>query len=80
MNGEKENAKKLKRVLACMLAVVMVLGAVPVTDFAGIDLPEWFQLLTMKVSVENEEYYTYSVEDGEVTMKTHLEYTNKSAL
>ena len=64
-------AKAMKKLLACMLVVVMAVAAVPMSGFVGLELPEWSQMLATKASaVERytEGYYTYSVENDEATI------------
>ena len=52
----KSGRQKLKKFLAFVMTVVMVLTAVPLGG------------LTFSASAENEGYYTYTVENGEATI------------
>ncbi|MGN1194572.1 MAG: leucine-rich repeat protein [Acutalibacteraceae bacterium] len=58
-----EKEKTLKRLLACIMVIIMALTAVPLSGFAGLEFG-------VKVCAEDltEGYYTYTVENGEATI------------
>ena len=58
----------LKRVLACVMVVVMAVTAVPMSGFVGLELPEWSQGLATKASAATSGYYTYTVSNGKATI------------
>ena len=63
---------RIKKSVAVLLAVVMVLCAVPAAGFAGLDLSgvaDWFSTTAMAESDSlTEGYYTYTVENGKATI------------
>ena len=64
------NRKKLsfKRILACLMVVVMTLSAVPMSGFVGLELPKWSEMFATKASAATSGSYTYTVSDGEATI------------
>ena len=58
----------LKRVLACVMVVIMSLTAVPLSGFVGLELPKWSEVFATKASAENENGLYYSVSNGEATI------------
>ncbi|MGN1419536.1 MAG: hypothetical protein ACI4W6_09425 [Acutalibacteraceae bacterium] len=61
--------KNLKRILACVMVVIMTLTAVPLSSFVGLELPKLFETTA---SAEPEGVYQYSVFKGEATI-THCD-------
>ena len=57
-----------KRILACLMVVVMTLSAVPMSGFVGLELPKWSEMFATKASAATSGYYTYTVSDGEATI------------
>lgn len=55
----------LKRVLACVMVIMMTLTAVPMSGFVGLELPRLFETTA---SAATEGNYVYIVEDGEATI------------
>ena len=64
-----ENKKHtLKRLLACVMVVVMAVTAVPMSGFVGLELPKWSQGLATQASAATSGYYTYTVSNGKATI------------
>ena len=64
----KNKNQTLKRVVACLMVVIMAVTAVPMSGFIGIELPEWSQVLATKASAATSGYYTYTVANGKATI------------
>ena len=58
----------LKRVLACVMVVLMAVTAVPMSGFVGLELPKWSQGLATRASAATSGYYTYTVSNGKATI------------
>ena len=58
----------LKRVLACVMVVLMAVTAVPMSGFVGLKLPKWSQGLATRASAATSGYYTYTVSNGKATI------------
>ena len=58
----------LKRVLACVMVVVMAVTAVPMSGFVGLELPKWSEMFATRANAENENGFYYSVSNGEATI------------
>ena len=57
----------IKRILACVMVIVMTVTAVPLSGFVGIKLPKWSEIFASKASAATEYksgYYTYTVSGG----------------
>ena len=69
---ENENKKHiLKRVIACVMIVIMAVTAVPMSGFVGLELPKWSEMFATKASAAEEYtqgYYTYTIENSEATI------------
>ncbi|MGN1442576.1 MAG: leucine-rich repeat domain-containing protein, partial [Acutalibacteraceae bacterium] len=64
-----ENKKHiLKRVVACVLVVLMAVTAVPMSGFVGLELPKWSEMFATRASAFSENGYTYTVTDGKATI------------
>ncbi|MDD6528206.1 MAG: leucine-rich repeat protein [Oscillospiraceae bacterium] len=61
---QKNKTKTAKRILACIMVVVMTLTAVPLSSLVGLDL-SGVDLLTGKAKAYSEGNYTYRIEKGE---------------
>ena len=61
---QKSETKTAKRILACIMVVVMALTAVPLGSLIGLDL-SGIDLLTGKAKAYQEGNYTYKLEKGE---------------
>ena len=59
----------LKRVLACVMVVVMAVTAVPMSGFVRLELPKWSQGLATQASAATSGYYTYTVSNGKATIR-----------
>ena len=69
LSGRKiEMQKNLKRMLACVLVVVMTLTAAPLSGFVGLELPEKSELFVTRAGAISEGYLTYTVSNGEATI------------
>ncbi len=69
--------KMSKKILAFLLAAVMVFGAAPLSGFVGLELPDFADIFGIKAeAADTVEYtegnFTYTVSDGVATI-THLE-------
>ena len=62
MNRKKHH---FKRILACVMVVIMTLTAVPLSGFVGLELPKLFET---KASAATEGDLEYEVENGEATI------------
>lgn len=54
----------LKRVLACVMVVIMAVTAVPMSGFVGLELPKWSEMFATKASAATSGLYTYTVVNG----------------
>ncbi|MDD6011354.1 MAG: leucine-rich repeat protein, partial [Oscillospiraceae bacterium] len=61
--------KNLKRSLAVIMAVLVLMTSAPLAGFVGLELPEWSQLFTAKASAASSDYLTSGF-CGEVTETT----------
>ena len=58
----------LKRIIACVMVVLMAVTAVPLSGFVGLELPKWSQGLATQASAATSGYYTYTVSNGKATI------------
>ncbi len=65
----KNNNHTFKRVIACVMVVIMAVTAVPMSGFVGLELPKWSEMFATRVGAYyTERNYEYIVENSEATI------------